>query len=376
IAADSAGAMELAGLVAFTDPPRTAAAAVVRRCREAGIRVILVTGDHTLTARSIAAAVGIPSEPAQVLDGGAGGLRAADRLDASVFARVRPEQKLEIVEGLQARGEVVAMLGDGVNDAPALKQADIGVAAGLGGTEVARQAADLVLLDDDLSTVAAAVEEGRRIVANLRAFLVYAVSGGLSEVGVMLAGPFVGMPLPLLPSQILWINLLTHGLTGVAFTGEPIDPAQMRRPPLSRTAAVLQGREVWMLGIATASLTVSALWAGSLAADGHQRTVAFLALGLGQLGVALALRHRVAGRRSGLTWAVVASAGLMVAPVAFAPLQDLLRTTSLSLGEFVIAMSAATVPALLVALTRRISMRTTRAGVTSPFRRRRARSSR
>ncbi|MGA8245518.1 MAG: cation-translocating P-type ATPase, partial [Nocardioides sp.] len=283
------GSMELAGLVAFGDPPRDAAAGVVRRCHEAGIRVVLVTGDHALTAHSIARKVGIEDEPdhqptAPQRDG------VTDRFASSVFARVRPGEKVELVKALQARGEVVAMLGDGVNDAPALKRSDIGVAAGLGGTEVARQAADVVLLDDDLSTVVAAVEEGRRIFANLRSFLVYAVSGGVSEVAVMLFGPLLGMALPLLPSQILWVNLLTHGLTGVAFSGEPIASDAMRAPPVRREAGVLSRPDVVLLAVAAASLAVTALATGLIVGGDQARTATFVCLGLGQLGVALSLR--------------------------------------------------------------------------------------
>ena len=218
-----------------------------------------------------------------------------------VFSRVRPEQKVEIVQSLQGRGEVVAMIGDGVNDAPALRCADIGVAAGLGGTEVARQAADLVLLDDDLSTVVSAVEEGRRIFANIRSFLLYAISGGLAEVGVMLLGPAIGIGQPLLPAQILWINLMTHGLTGVAFGAEPADPVEMTRPPRPPTQSVFTQRFSLNLAIAAAALTVTALLVGAFVGQvaEEQRTAIFLTLGLGQLGVALAIRSRPARRRRG-----------------------------------------------------------------------------
>jgi P-type Ca2+ transporter type 2C len=338
------GSMELVGLVAFADPPRQAAAAVVQRCREAGIRVVLVTGDHLLTAESVARQVGIPVEP------------GSDAGDGSVFARVAPVEKVEIVESLQARGEVVAMLGDGVNDAPALKRSDIGVAAGLGGTEVARQAADVVLLDDNLSTVVAAIEEGRRIFANLRSFLVYAVSGGVSEVAVMLVGPFLGIALPLLPSQILWINLLTHGLTGVAFSGEPGNPDAMRDPPVPRDAAVLTRPHVAVLAVAAALLAATSLTVALQIGGGHARTAAFVTLGLGQLGVALALRARGAGvtRSRGLLAAVAVSAGLMLCPLVVGPLQSLLGVVVLSRSELLGAVGAALLPGLVVFGLRRL----------------------
>ncbi|MGC4111138.1 MAG: cation-translocating P-type ATPase [Nocardioides sp.] len=335
--------LTLAGLVAFADPPRSAAAPVIARLRAAGIRVVLVTGDHVLTARSVARQVGIPD-------------RAADPstpADASVFARVTPRQKLVLVSALQEEGEVVAMLGDGVNDAPALKRSDVGVAAGRTGTEVARQAADLVLLDDDLSTVAAAVEEGRRIFDNLRAFLVYAVSGGLSEVAVMMLGPAVGMNLPLLPAQILWINLLTHGLTGVAFSGEPAAPDVMQRPPVPRSTGVLQAGHYVQLAVAAATLSLSTLLVG-LVVDHHPRTAVFVALGLGQLGVALALRSRAPLRASyRLLIALLASSALMVVPLAGGPLGQLLSVSHLRPADAAIAVAAAAVPGLVVAAVRR-----------------------
>src|SRR5690606_3749028 len=150
-----------------------------------------------------------------------------------VFARTRPEQKMDIVRTLQRRGEIVAMTGDGVNDAPALRAADIGIARGHGGTEVARQAADLVLADDDPATINAAVREGRRIYKNTRRFLTYALSGGSAEILIMLLGPFFGLLVPLLPAQILWVNMLTHGLPGVALGAEPADRDVMEHPPRS-----------------------------------------------------------------------------------------------------------------------------------------------
>ena len=182
-----------------------------------------------------------------------------------MFARATPEQKLDIIQARRDRGDVVAMTGDGVNDGPALHRADIGVAMGERGTEVARQAADLVLADDDLATVVAAAEEGRRVYANIRRFLLYGLSGGTAEILVMLAGPFVGLALPLLPAQILWINLLTHGLPGVALGSEPVDPAVMRRPPRPPAESVL-GAGLWQrilrVGIVITAVTLGvALWA-------------------------------------------------------------------------------------------------------------------
>ena len=332
---DGAEEWSLAGLVGIDDPPREHIPAVVEATRRAGIRLLLVTGDHPATANAIARRVGLV---------GADGEPAA----GTVLARVRPEQKVAVVEDLQGDGEVVAMLGDGVNDAPALKRADIGVAAGLGGTQVAREAADLVLLDDNLSTVVAAVEEGRRIFANIRAFLLYAVSGGAAEVGVMVAGPLLGIVQPLLPAQILWINLLTHGLTGVAFGAEPADPSEMSRPPRSASASIFTRTFVRLLTLASTLLVVTSLFVGARASsEPHvQRTAIFLTLGLGQLAVAWAIRARPERRSGvrGLELALVGAAALLVLGTLLPWLQELLGTATPSPAILAAAVAGAAVP--------------------------------
>jgi len=350
------GELTLAGLVAIGDPPRPHAAAVVESLKRAGIRVVLVTGDHPGTAEAIARRVGIAQPGDRAVEGAelAAGRSAHDH-DLTVIARVQPEQKVRIVEALQRQGEIVAMLGDGVNDAPALRRADIGVAEGRGGTEVAKQASDLVLMDDDLGTVVSAVREGRRIFANIRAFLTYAISGGLAEVGVMLSGPAIGLVLPLLPGQILWINLLTHGLTGVAFGAEPADPRDMAQPPRPPSESIFTARSRVALVVAMTSLTATALLVGALAAEATEdrRTAIFVVLGLAQLGVALALRARVRARRlrdRGLEAAVVAAGALQLSASYVPWLQDLLGTTALPLETLTFVVLVATVPGILVRL--------------------------
>lgn len=326
-----ADALELVGLVGVGDPPRGHARQVVSDLRRAGIRVVLVTGDHPSTAASIAHSVGIDEH--------------------DVISRVRPEEKVSVVEGMLGDGGVVAMIGDGVNDAPALRRADIGVAQGSGGSEVAKQASDLVLMDDDLSTVVAAVEEGRRIFANIRAFLIYALAGGLSEVGVMLFGPAIGLTLPLLPGQILWINLLTHGITGVAFGNEPADSAEMAQPPRPPADAILNVRACVLLGVAAVTMTAMALMVGAMTdgSDAERRTAIFLVLGFAQLGVALALRsggNRRAVRTRGLEAAVLMAAALQLIAV-FAPwLQELLGTVAPSGSALIVLGLVSLVPAL------------------------------
>ena len=234
------------GLVGMIDPPRKQAIAAVRTCHSAGIRVIMITGDHAETARAIAGHVGIVKDgaAAEVLSGRElarlddGALQAAaGRVD--VFARVEPEQKLRLVRALQARGEVVAMTGDGVNDAPALKQADIGIAMGLSGTDVAKEAAAMVLTDDNFATIEAAVEEGRGIYDNLVKFITWTLPTNFGEGLVILAAIVAGVTLPITPLQILWINMTTAVLLGLPLAFEPAERGIMRRLPRPPAAPVL-----------------------------------------------------------------------------------------------------------------------------------------
>ncbi|MGN6576490.1 MAG: cation-translocating P-type ATPase [Nocardioides sp.] len=351
--------LRLVGLVGVTDPPRPASRGVVEACAAAGIRVVLVTGDHPVTAGVIAGQVGIGDGDGAVVTGAdVAAERHGEGLeDVAVYARIRPEQKVRLVQDLQERGHVVAMTGDGVNDAPALRMADIGVAMGRGGTEVARQAADLVLADDDLATIVVAVEEGRRVYANIRNFLRYAVSGGVAEILVMLAGPFAGVALPLLPAQILWVNMLTHGLPGVAFGAEPAARDVMNQPSRSPRESVLgQGlaRQIAWVGLLIGSVAFGAGLVGR--ANGlHLQSVTFVTLGLAQLWVALALRARTAHRRTwrqrGLEAAVAAAAALQVLAVEIAPLQELLGTQSLGALVLLVLAAVAAVPAVVVRLS-------------------------
>ena len=356
--ADSADGVEwhLSGLVGIGDPPRSSAVGVVRTLQRAGIRLVLVTGDHAGTAGAVARSVGIAQPGDTTVEGDAlAEVPPERRRELTVVARVVPEQKVHVVQWLQEAGEVVAMLGDGVNDAPALRRADIGVAAGLTGTGVAKEAADLVLADDELASVVAAVEEGRRIFAHIRAFLLYAVSGGLAEVAVMVAGSLVGLAVPLLPGQILWINLLTHGMVGVAFGSEPLDPRQMDQPPRPPSEAVFTRPGLVRLVVVTAVLAIVALAAGALTEGSTdlRRTAVFVALGAGQLGVALALRASRPGTgfaERGLEVSVAGAALLMAAAVWLGPLQALLHTEPLPLDVAVAAVAVAAVPGVLLRL--------------------------
>ncbi|WP_412538750.1 cation-transporting P-type ATPase [Longispora sp. K20-0274] len=358
-AIDGFGAgLQLAGLVALGDPIREGAADVARTFADAGIRLMLITGDHPATARAIASRLGIIDGDGEVLLGH--DELTADHLDrVRVFARTRPEHKLAIVRALQERGEVVAMTGDGVNDAPALRRADIGVAMGRGGTEAARQAAHLVLADDNLATAGTAVAEGRRIYANIRRFLAYALAGGVAEVLVMLAGPWFGFAIPLLPAQILWINMLTHGLPGVALGAEPGDRDAMRRPPRKPGTAILGTGLAVQIGLVG---TLIAAMATGMALAGHRagwpwQSVLFTVLGLAQLGVALAVRARpVPGqpRNAWLPAAVALSLAGQLGALWWSPLRNLLGTQPLTLYQVLACAVAASVPGIALAAYRAI----------------------
>ncbi|MBQ1074714.1 HAD-IC family P-type ATPase [Micromonospora sp. C31] len=262
------GGLVFTGLHAMLDPPRDAAAAAVASCRRAGIAVKMITGDHRVTASAIAVRLGLLAGepgPGEVLDGAdLAELSDADRpaavLRASVFARVSPEQKLRLVEALQAEGQVVAMTGDGVNDAPALRQANIGVAMGRSGTEVAKEAADMVLTDDDFATIESAVEEGRGVFANLTKFITWTLPTNAGEGAVILVAILLGAALPILPSQILWINMTTAVLLGLTLAFEPKEEGIMDRPPRDPAQPLLTGALVVRILLVSALLVAGAGW--------------------------------------------------------------------------------------------------------------------
>jgi Ca2+-transporting ATPase len=324
----------------------------------------MITGDQPGTARAIGDALGILRDGGEVADGDAvaGGAHAGHVESIDVYARTRPEQKVGIVDAWQATGAVVAMTGDGVNDAPALRRADIGVAMGGRGTEVARQAADLVLVDDNLRTLLVAIGEGRRIHANIRTFLRYGLAGGLAEMVVILVGPLLGMPLPLTPAMILWVNMVTHGVPGVAFGAEPLDPALMHHPSPPPSRSILDrvlARQIVTAGLMTAAVSLTAGWL-AYRSGGPLQTVVFLTLGLGQLGVALALRAprgKGSWRDRGLELSVLAAGACQVAGVLVPGLRDLLGTEALASRDLLVLLVAAGVPGLFVATGRVLARR-------------------
>jgi potassium/sodium efflux P-type ATPase len=266
--ADVADGLTFLGLQAMMDPPRREAVAAVSACQKAGIQVKMITGDHLATAAAIARQIGLKcagkSDPDSFAVNGHRLSQLADHelvevaQGAAVFARVSPEQKLRLVEALQARGHVVAMTGDGVNDAPALKQADIGVAMGVSGTEVAKEAADMVLTDDNFSTIEAAVEEGRAVFDNLVKFITWTLPTNIGEGLVILVAVFAGFELPITPVQILWINMTTAVLLGLMLAFEGKEPGIMERPPRRPETPVLTPEIGLRIGLVSLMLLIGA----------------------------------------------------------------------------------------------------------------------
>jgi Ca2+-transporting ATPase len=268
------------GLTAIADPPRTEAIAAVAAARAAGIRTVMITGDHPVTAHAIARELGI--------------LRDGEDPAERVHARATPEQKLRIVRDWKRRGAVVAMTGDGVNDAPALREAHIGIAMGKAGTEVTREASDMVLADDNFASIVAAVREGRGIFDNIRKTLVYLLTGNSAELAVMLVAAIAGLPLPLLPLQLLWINLITDGLPALALVMDPPDPDALRRPPRSPEEPML-GRREWTRTLVTGALEAAVVlgvfvWTLRREGEGAARALAFDTLVVSELCRAFAAR--------------------------------------------------------------------------------------
>ncbi|QOX79549.1 cation-translocating P-type ATPase [Trichlorobacter lovleyi] len=284
------------GLVALTDPPRQEAQAAVQRCLTAGIRPVMITGDHPLTARAIARQVGI-DDAGGALTGVELDRLSPEQFDAavgqvSIYARVAPEHKLRIVDAIQRSGGVAAMTGDGVNDAPALKKADVGVAMGKVGTDVAREASEMVLLDDNFATIVAAVEEGRTIYDNIRKFVVFSVAGNTGKILAVLILPFLGLGMPLTPLQLLWLNLLTDGLLGLGMGLERAEPDVMGRPPIAPDSQIFDGRTiryVLLTGSLIGGSCMLVTWF-TWQSGGPWQTVLFASLALAQIAQAMGLR--------------------------------------------------------------------------------------
>ncbi len=354
------------GMLGLVDPVRAQAPEAVRRCNEAGIVPVMITGDHPLTARAVARGCGL-GEGGEALRGSdldalPPGDLAAAVLRARVCARVSPEHKLRIVRALQEAGHVVAMTGDGVNDAPALKQADIGVAMGLAGTDVAREASAMVLQDDNFATIVAAVGQGRVIYDNIRRFIRYILGSNSGELWVMLLGPFLGMPLPLLSVQILWMNLVTDSLPALALGVEPAEKDVMRRPPRAPGAPLIDrgmGAQIVWVGLIMAAVSLLAgfyHWDRGAPESWHTaQTMIFTVMVLSQMGIALAVRSDTESLWARGLWtnvplclAVGVTVLLQVAAVYAPVLRQFFRTVPLSGAELLFSFAVASVPMALL----------------------------
>ena len=345
------------GLVGMIDPPRPEVKNAVATCRAAGIRPVMITGDHPLTARQIALDLGI-SEGGRVLTGQELARMSVAELEGvveevSVFARVSPEHKLNIVEALQTRGHVVAMTGDGVNDAPALRRADIGVAMGITGTDVSKEAAAMVLLDDNFTTIVSAVEEGRAIYDNIRKFIKFSLAGNLGKVLAVFAAPLLGLPLLFAPFQLLWLNLITDGALGLGMSVEPAERGAMQRPPHKPSEGVFArglGAQIIWLGILIGLLVLGvAVWGWRTGQEGWQ-TMAVTTVVFAQVFQALAIRSNTESLfRQGLlsNRALLASAAAVVVLqliVIYTPiLQGLFGTVPLSPLQLAVTVLAGSV---------------------------------
>ncbi len=361
------------GLIGLIDPPREEAAAAVRECIEAGIRPVMITGDHPATALAIARRLGIATDgiATTVLTGAALSETSdaelkARVLDVRVYARVDPAQKIRIVQALQSHGQFVAMTGDGVNDAPALKQADIGVAMGKGGTDVAREASSLVLLDDNFATIVAAVREGRRIYDNIRKFVHYTMTGNSAEIMTLALAPLLGLPIPLLPIHILWVNLVTDGLPGLALAAEPAERGIMQRaprPPKESLFAHGMGVHIIWVGLLLTIFCLGLQYWAIKRADTHWQTMVFTTLTLGQMAHVMAIRSEsdsllTQGLLSNrpLLGAVGLTFALQMAVIYIPFLQPIFKTQPLSLEEMALCIGLA----LLVGATVEIEKAGTR----------------
>ena len=359
------------GLFGMIDPPRPEVREAVLECRSAGIRAVMITGDHPLTARHIAQQIGI-SDNDRFLTGQELERMSAEELaeaarDVSVFARVSPEHKLKLIDAYQKQNNVVSMTGDGVNDAPALKKADIGVAMGVTGTDVAKGAADMVLLDDNFATIVAAVEEGRVIYDNIRRFIKYLLTCNSSEIAVMLLGPILGMPLPLLPLQILWMNLVTDGAPALALGVEPAEKNAMKRPPYSATESIFgRGMVQFILGIGAAMSVISIVSAWKLwrLSDPAWQTVLFTTLVFCQLAVALEARSEKESlvgigllKNRPMVLALVLTVALQLAVVYTPAGQRIFDTVAMPLRDLALSVSMAIIVLVIIEVWKAIMRR-------------------
>jgi Ca2+-transporting ATPase len=349
----------LIGFAGMIDPPREEAKQAVSECKQAGIIPVMITGDHKLTAKAIAKQLGImTSDDDLVLSGSE--LSALTNIEfenivekVKVYARVNPEQKLKIVNALQDKGQFVAMTGDGVNDAPALKNADIGITMGINGTEVSKEAAHMILLDDNFATIVVAVKHGRRIFDNILKFIKYIMTGNTGEIWVIFLAPFFGLPIPLLAIHILWINLVTDGLPGLALASEHSEHNSMKRPPRNPKETIFangMASHILWVGFLMAIITIAMqAWAIHYN-NSHWQTIAFTVLCLSQIGHVMAIRsERESVFKIGLFTnkpmiiALLTTIGLQLMIIYVPFFNDVFKTKPLTLYELGITIAVSSI---------------------------------
>jgi Ca2+-transporting ATPase len=364
--------LQFLGLTGMIDPPRDEVFDAVAQCKSAGIIPVMITGDHPLTARTIAERIGILNSKKDILITG----RELAALDEDsflakvekikVYARVSPEQKLQIVKMLQLKGHYVAMTGDGVNDAPSLKRANIGIAMGITGTDVSKEAAHMILLDDNFSTIVKAVREGRRIYDNILKFIKYLMTTNSGELWTLLLGPIIGLPIALLPIHILWINLVSDGLPAISLSFEKAETDIMERPPRPPQQSVFSnGRGLHMIwvGMFMAGIALSAQ-AFAINKGLHWQTIVFNVLCLSQMGHVLAIRSEYKSlfaiglfSNKPLIGAVLI-AFLLQFVISYTPfLQQIFQTQALTLQEFILVSVASSLVFFAVEAEKLISRR-------------------
>jgi Ca2+-transporting ATPase len=358
--------LTILGLVGMMDPPRPEVEEAVRLCKEAGIKPVMITGDHPLTAKAIAKRIGILYSQQSDRQKTAFSIITGRELDKlpfeefeervehiRVYARVAPEQKLKIVKALQDRGQFVAMTGDGVNDAPALKRADIGVAMGITGTDVSKEAAHMILLDDNFATIVKAVKEGRRIFDNIRKFIKYTMTSNSGEIWTIFLAPFLGLPIPLLPIHILWINLVTDGLPGLALAAEPAEKGVMQRPPRHPQESIFAhglGIHIIWVGLLMGFVSIFTQAWSIKTGHTHWQTMVFTVLCLSQMGHVLAIRSEresifTLGLLSNkpLLGAFLLTFALQMATIYVPFLNPVFKTEPLTLNELIFALAMSSV---------------------------------
>lgn len=365
--------LAFAGLMGMIDPPRPEVKEAIRTCKEAGIKVVMITGDHKETASAIAREIGILSEGDKVMTGPELSLLSDDKLEAvigdcAVFARVSPQHKVRIVKAFQAKGAVVSMTGDGVNDAPALKAADIGCAMGQSGTEVAKGAADMVLADDNFATIVYAVSEGREIYDNIRKAIHFLLSSNIGEIITIFVAILLGWQSPLLAVQLLWVNLVTDSFPAIALGVERADQDIMRRPPVSRKKGLFSDGLSFDILIEGAMIGTLALSAFSIGYHGYGdltvgRTMAFCVLSLSQIIHALNMRSERSLFQIGffsnrwLNGALILCGFLQISVVSIPILADVFKVVPLTSQQWGFVAAFALIPLLFVELEKFLGQR-------------------